>query len=99
MVELPKALKHVSIWGELADVDHVLRHVDVRGVRTRGTAGNDRHESYGATDLRRITHLSGTWRGEPLGALSRVAPEPGFGFGSTPERPSVTSLVTTIDIA
>jgi 2-hydroxy-6-oxonona-2,4-dienedioate hydrolase len=25
----------VSIWGELADVDHELRHVDVRGVRTR----------------------------------------------------------------
>ncbi len=27
--------EHISIWGELADVDHVLRHVDVRGVRTR----------------------------------------------------------------
>ncbi|MBE7189427.1 alpha/beta fold hydrolase [Jatrophihabitans endophyticus] len=26
---------HVSIWGELADVDHELRHVDVGGVRTR----------------------------------------------------------------
>jgi 2-hydroxy-6-oxonona-2,4-dienedioate hydrolase len=26
---------HISIWGELADVDHQLRHVDVRGVRTR----------------------------------------------------------------
>ena len=25
----------VSIWGELADVDHELRHVDVAGVRTR----------------------------------------------------------------
>jgi 2-hydroxy-6-oxonona-2,4-dienedioate hydrolase len=27
--------EHVSIWGELADVDHTLRHVDVHGVRTR----------------------------------------------------------------
>ena len=27
--------EHISIWGELADVDHELRHVDVGGVRTR----------------------------------------------------------------
>jgi 2-hydroxy-6-oxonona-2,4-dienedioate hydrolase len=26
---------HVSIWGELGDVDHTLRHLDVGGVRTR----------------------------------------------------------------
>jgi 2-hydroxy-6-oxonona-2,4-dienedioate hydrolase len=26
---------HISIWAELADVDHRLRHVDVDGVRTR----------------------------------------------------------------
>jgi 2-hydroxy-6-oxonona-2,4-dienedioate hydrolase len=32
MSDLPS---HISIWGELADVDHVLRHVDVAGVRTR----------------------------------------------------------------
>jgi hypothetical protein len=31
----PSALAHVSIWGELGDVDHSLRHVDVGGVRTR----------------------------------------------------------------
>jgi 2-hydroxy-6-oxonona-2,4-dienedioate hydrolase len=27
--------EHISIWAELADVDHELRHVDVHGVRTR----------------------------------------------------------------
>jgi 2-hydroxy-6-oxonona-2,4-dienedioate hydrolase len=27
--------EHVSIWGELGDVDHTLRHVNVGGVRTR----------------------------------------------------------------
>ena len=27
----------------------------------------------------------------------RSSPEPGFGFGSTPERPSVTSIVTTVE--
>src|SRR2546423_15106878 len=32
MTDLPA---HISIWGELADVDHELRHVDVDGVRTR----------------------------------------------------------------
>jgi 2-hydroxy-6-oxonona-2,4-dienedioate hydrolase len=32
MSDLPE---HISIWGELADVDHELRHVDVHGVRTR----------------------------------------------------------------
>jgi 2-hydroxy-6-oxonona-2,4-dienedioate hydrolase len=32
MNDLPE---HISIWGELADTDHELRHVDVDGVRTR----------------------------------------------------------------
>ena len=32
MTDLPE---HISIWGELADVDHELRHIDVGGVRTR----------------------------------------------------------------
>lgn len=26
---------HISVWGEIADLDHELRHVDVAGVRTR----------------------------------------------------------------
>jgi 2-hydroxy-6-oxonona-2,4-dienedioate hydrolase len=32
MTDLPE---HISIWGELADTDHELRHVMVNGVRTR----------------------------------------------------------------
>ena len=31
----PPIPEHVSVWAELADVDHELRHVDVGGVRTR----------------------------------------------------------------
>ena len=27
--------EHISIWGELSDVDHQLSHVEVAGVRTR----------------------------------------------------------------
>jgi 2-hydroxy-6-oxonona-2,4-dienedioate hydrolase len=42
MSDLPA---HTSIWGELADVDHELRHVDAGGVRTRvlraGSSGPD----------------------------------------------------------
>ena len=68
----------------------------LRGVRTRGTAGGGRREHYGATDLHPITASTGTWRGRDLGGLAPVAPEPGFGFGSTPERPSVTSVTTTV---
>ena len=32
MSDLPE---HIGIWGELADIDHELRHIDVGGVRTR----------------------------------------------------------------
>ncbi len=75
--------------------DPVARAV-LRGVRTRGTAGGGRRETYGATDLHPVLRVQGTWRGRPLGELRPVTPEPGFGFGSTPERPSVTSVVTTV---
>jgi hypothetical protein len=68
----------------------------LRGVRTRGTAGGGRREHYGATDLHPVLEAAGTWRGLRLGALRPVVPEPGFGFGSTPPRPSVTSVVTTV---
>jgi hypothetical protein len=79
-----------------AVTDPVARTV-LRGVRTRGTAGGGRREHYGATDLHPVLRAGGTWRGGDLGGLRPVAPEPGFGFGSTPERPSVTSVVTTIE--
>ena len=68
----------------------------MQGVRTRGSARGDRRETYGATDHHAVESLRGTWRGRDLGALAPVLPEPGFGFGSTPPRPSVTALVTTV---
>lgn len=76
--------------------DPVARIV-LRGVRTRGTAGDGRREFYGAHDVRQITALSGTWRGQDLGDLAPVDPPPDFGFSSTPRRPSVTEVTTTID--
>jgi hypothetical protein len=77
-------------------VDPVAR-VFVRGVRTRGTAGQERREWYGATSVRAVTAARGTWRGDALGALAPVDPPCRFGFSSTPTRPSVTDVVTTIE--
>lgn len=74
-----------------------LARVVLRGVRTRGTAGNERREWYGATSVRAVTGISGHWRGTDLGALRPVDPPCRFGFSSTPERPSVTDVVTTIE--
>jgi hypothetical protein len=69
----------------------------LRGVRTRGTAGRGRREWYGATDVHRIVALSGAFDGRDLGRLADVAPPCRFGFSSTPRRPAVTSVVTTIE--
>ena len=92
---VPSRLATAPWWARLTDP---VARVVLRGVRTRGTAGNERREYYGATDLQRITELAGSWQGNDLCGLAPVSPEPGFGFGSTPQRPSVTSIVTTIDV-
>ena len=90
---VPQRLATAPAWAAVTDP---VARVLLRGVRTRGTAGNGRREYYGATDLHGVTSASGTWRGGDLGRLAPVTPEPGFGFGSTPRRPSVTALVTTV---
>jgi hypothetical protein len=77
-------------------VDPVAR-VALRGVRTRGTAGGDRREWYGATSVVAVTAIQGEWRGTDLGTIAPVDPPCRFGFSSTPKRPSVTSVVTTIE--
>ncbi|MET0999070.1 MAG: hypothetical protein ABWX73_10175 [Marmoricola sp.] len=91
---VPRRVATSPRWARVTDP---VARVVLSGVRTRGTAGNGRTESYGATDLHRIVALSGSWLGRDLGALAPVSPEPGFGFGSTPRAPSVTSLVTTVE--
>ena len=85
---VPSRLATAPWWARLTDP---VARVVLRGVRTRGTAGNERREYYGATDLHRITELAGSWQGNDLGGLAPVSPEPGFGFGSTP-RASVGHL-------
>ena len=76
-------------------VDPVAR-VALRGVRTRGSALAGRREYYGATDLHAVTSVEGTFDGESLGALAPVDPPCRFGFSSTPRRPAVTTVVTTV---
>lgn len=86
-----------SVWW--SHVTDPLARALFRGVRTRGSTQGGRTETYAATDHHAITSMAGSWHGVDLGSLAPVTPDPAFGFGSTPERPSVTTLVTTVDMA
>jgi hypothetical protein len=85
-----------STWWAGA-ADPVARTL-LRGVRTRGAALEGRREWYGATDLHRVSSLSGSWRGADLGDLAPVDPPCSFGFSSTPRTPGVTGVVTTVEL-
>lgn len=78
-------------------LDPVVRVV-MPGVRTRGTASAGRREFYGATDLHAVTEISGHLDGAALGVLAPVDPPCRFGFSSTPRRPAVTDVVTTVTL-
>lgn len=91
---VPSALAESPAWCRVTDP---VARVVLRGVRTRGSAGGGRREWYGATDVRRLEAAAGTFDGLDLGALAPVDPAPDFGFSSTPERPCVTTLVTTVE--
>lgn len=90
---VPRRVATSTVWADL--VDPIARRV-LRGVRTRGTAGNGRREWYGATGMREIVHAAGEFEGADLGSLARVDPPCRFGFSSTPARPSVTEVTTTV---
>ncbi|WP_051103546.1 hypothetical protein [Terracoccus sp. 273MFTsu3.1] len=90
---VPARVASSPAWATV--VDPVARVV-LRGVRTRGTALEGRQEFYGAIDLHAVTALDGRFDGAALGALAPVDPPCRFGFSSTPRRPSVTSVVTTV---
>lgn len=91
---VPRRLATSPAWSTLTDP---VARLLLRGVRTRGSAGRDRREWYGATSVREVTAAAGTWRGQPLGALAPIDPPCRFGFSSVPRRPSVTSVVTTVE--
>ncbi|WP_148615358.1 hypothetical protein [Nocardioides rubriscoriae] len=91
---VPRAVAEAPWWCATTDV--VARAV-LDGVRTRGET-RDRREWYGATGNRRLVAASGRFDGADLGGLAPVDPPPRFGFSSTPARPSVTDVVTTIEL-
>lgn len=90
---IPRRIAASPGWSTVTDP---VARVLLRGVRTRGSAGQGRQEYYGATDVRAVTSLSGQLDGADLGTLTAVDPPARFGFSSTPRRPSVTEVVTTI---
>jgi hypothetical protein len=90
---VPTAVATSPWWCALTDP---VARVALRGVRTRGSAGNGRREWYGATDTHAVTAAAGTFDGVDLGTVAPVDPPCRFGFSSTPRRPSVTAVVTTV---
>ncbi len=90
---IPPALATSPGFATLADP---FARVAMRGVRTRGVARAGRREYYGATDVRAVTAMTGAFDGVDLGSLAPVDPPCRFGFSSTPRRPSVTEVTTTI---
>ncbi|WP_193614667.1 hypothetical protein [Nocardioides lijunqiniae] len=92
---VPRVVAQAPWFSALTDP---VARVLVRGVRTRGTAGGDRREWYGATDNRAVVSLTGAYDGRDLGALAPLDPPPRFGFSSTPRRPSVTTVTTTVEV-
>lgn len=80
----------------LSAVTDPVARVLLRGVRTRGSAGRGRREYYGATDVRAVTTVTARLDGADLGTLTAVDPPARFGFSSTPSRPALTEVVTTV---
>ena len=78
---------------------HLMPTCGTRYYRYEGGAWVERyaHDLDPEVAARAIASLEGTRRGRDLGALAPVDPPCRFGFSSTPRRPSVASVVTTID--
>jgi len=89
----PRRLARARWWASLQDP---IARLVLDGVRTRGTAGGGRREWYAAQDLHTIRALSARLDGVDLGDLRPVSPPVRFGFGSTPEEPSMVRVLTTI---
>lgn len=91
---VPAALAAQPWWVQLVDLPARLAQP---GVRTYGSAGNGRREWYGARDRHAITAVGATFDGADLGRLSTVDPPVRFGFGSTPRRPALVRVTTTVE--
>ena len=92
MTELPE---HISIWAELADVDHEVRHVEVGGVRTRvlrAGAGPDLvllHGTGGHLEAY-ARNIAGLARSFTVTAYDMV----GHGWSDLPDRPYTIDVLS-----
>lgn len=93
---VPGPLAAAPAWATA--VDPVARRV-LRGVSTRGSADGGRREWYGARDVRALVRAETCWDGADLGEVAPVDPPVRFGFGSTPPRPSLVRVVSTVEAA
>lgn len=93
LLAVPRRLARARWW---ATVQDPIAKFVMDGVRTRGTAGGGRREWYAALDLHRIRSVSARLDGQDLGELRPVSPPVRFGFGSTPEQPSLVRVLTQI---
>jgi hypothetical protein len=81
-----------AAWVTLTDL---VARVLLPGVRTRGSTPGGT-ELYAATDRHRVTGIVGRWKDRDLGELRDVDPPVRFGFSSTPRRPSIVEVTTTV---
>ncbi|MET7685424.1 hypothetical protein [Streptomyces sp. NPDC005423] len=93
---VPGALARRPAWSTVTDP---LARLLLSGVRTRGSAAGGRREWYGAQDLLPVRSMSGAFASTDLGVLAPVEPPVRFGFGSTPPKPGVTRVTTTVALA
>lgn len=93
---VPPGIATHPMWCALTDV---VTRIAMPGVRTRGSAGHGRREWYGATDVHAVTSIVGRFDDTELAQLAPVDPPCRFGFSSTPRTPSVTDIVTTIELS
>ena len=90
---VPRRLATSPAWSTLTDP---VARVALRGVRTKGSAGRGRREYYGATDAHTVVAARASFDGRDLGTLAPVDPPCRFGFSSTPRRPQLTAVATTV---
>lgn len=87
--------RRVALHERWVTVTDVVARGLLRGVRTRGTTPGGT-ELYAATDRHRVRAIAGSWHDTDLGELRDVDPPVQFGFSSTPRRPSIVAVTTTV---
>jgi hypothetical protein len=87
----PSILLGTRTWAKISNL-----FAPLCGVRTYGRAQLGSTEWYAARDQYTVNRVSGTWQGTDWGDLAPVYPPVKFGFSSTPKRPGITQVISTI---